>query len=78
MRYADGGGLTAAGRERREVVRIQAAELFERGVKAPEVARQLRVSPKSAYHARVVPVDGTITADARERAAGRTNGRRTA
>ncbi|MGW9436085.1 IS630 family transposase [Streptomyces sp. NPDC055607] len=49
MRYADGGGLTAAGRERREVVRIQAAELFERGVKAPEVARRLRVSPKSAY-----------------------------
>ncbi|MFF4097823.1 winged helix-turn-helix domain-containing protein [Streptomyces sp. NPDC001834] len=41
--------MTAAGRERREVVRIQAAELFERGVKAPEVARRLRVSPKSAY-----------------------------
>ncbi|MEW1661154.1 helix-turn-helix domain-containing protein, partial [Streptomyces sp. NPDC093707] len=49
MRYADGGWLTAAGRERREVVRIQAAELFEWGVKAPEVARRLRVSPKSAY-----------------------------
>ncbi|MFF7247628.1 winged helix-turn-helix domain-containing protein [Embleya sp. NPDC008237] len=31
------------------MVRIQAAELFERGVKAPEVARRLRVSPKSAY-----------------------------
>ncbi|MEU9927717.1 hypothetical protein ACH4F3_22975 [Streptomyces anulatus] len=43
-----GGGLTAAGRERREAVRIQAAELFERGVNAAEVARRLRVSPKSA------------------------------
>ncbi|MDV9186915.1 hypothetical protein R6L23_01525, partial [Streptomyces sp. SR27] len=73
-----GGGLTAEGRQRREAVRRQAAELFERKVKAPEIARRLRVSPKSACHARVVPVDGTITADARERAAGRTNGRRTA
>ncbi|MET8624644.1 winged helix-turn-helix domain-containing protein [Kitasatospora sp. NPDC004669] len=41
--------MTAAGRERREAVRIQAAELFEQGVKPPEVARRLRVSPKSAY-----------------------------
>ncbi|WP_434975507.1 transposase [Streptomyces mesophilus] len=29
MRYADGGGLTAAGRQRRGAVRAQAAELFE-------------------------------------------------
>ncbi|MER6096700.1 winged helix-turn-helix domain-containing protein [Streptomyces sp. NPDC001728] len=43
------GRADRRGRERREVVRIQAAELFERGVKAPEVARRLRVSPKSAY-----------------------------
>ncbi|MFD5503269.1 helix-turn-helix domain-containing protein, partial [Streptomyces sp. NPDC127061] len=34
---------------RRESVRMQAAELFERSVKPPEVARRLRVSPKSAY-----------------------------
>ncbi|WSJ64724.1 winged helix-turn-helix domain-containing protein [Kitasatospora sp. NBC_01302] len=49
MRQADGGGLTAAGRLRRESVRVQAAELFEEVVKPPEVARRLRVSPKSAY-----------------------------
>jgi len=49
VRYADGGGLTAAGRLRRESVRVQAAELFEQEVKPPEVARRLRVSPKSAY-----------------------------
>ncbi|GLW46846.1 hypothetical protein Stsp02_25080 [Streptomyces sp. NBRC 14336] len=31
MRYADGGGLTAAGRAKREAVRFEAAEMFERG-----------------------------------------------
>ncbi|GLW58776.1 hypothetical protein Kpho01_67870 [Kitasatospora phosalacinea] len=49
VRYADGGGLTAAGRLRRESVRVQAAELFEQEVKPAEVARRLRVSVKSAY-----------------------------
>ncbi|WP_406016276.1 helix-turn-helix domain-containing protein [Streptomyces sp. NBC_00984] len=49
MRYADGGGLTAAGRLRRESVRLQAAELFEHGIKPLEVAQRLRVSRKSAY-----------------------------
>jgi hypothetical protein len=32
MRYPDGGGLTAAGRARREKVRLQAAEWFAEGV----------------------------------------------
>ncbi|MFJ2478467.1 helix-turn-helix domain-containing protein [Streptomyces sp. NPDC087659] len=49
MRYADGGGLSPAGRQRREQVRMQAAELFEQNIKPPEVARRLRVSLKSAY-----------------------------
>ncbi|WSK00446.1 helix-turn-helix domain-containing protein [Streptomyces sp. NBC_01320] len=49
MRYADGGGLTAAGRQRREAVRRQAAELFEQKIKPLEVAQRLRVSRKSAY-----------------------------
>ena len=31
MRYPDGGGLTAAGRARREKVRLQAAEWFAEG-----------------------------------------------
>ncbi|MFE5211215.1 helix-turn-helix domain-containing protein [Streptomyces sp. NPDC056600] len=49
MRYADRGGLTAAGRVRRESVRVQATVLLEQGVKPPEVARRLRVSPKSGH-----------------------------
>jgi len=49
MRYADGGGLTAVGRAKREKVRFDAAGMFEQGVRPPEVARKLRVSRKSAY-----------------------------
>src|SRR6266700_1971493 len=49
MRYPDGGGLSAAGRARREKVRLQAAEWFAEGVTPPEVARRLRVSSNSAY-----------------------------
>ncbi|WP_411575004.1 winged helix-turn-helix domain-containing protein [Streptomyces fradiae] len=41
--------MTPAGRQRRESVRLQAAELFEQKIKPPEVARRLRVSRKSAY-----------------------------
>jgi transposase len=47
MRYADGGGLTARGRAARERVRLQATELFEQRLPAGEIARRLRVSPKS-------------------------------
>ncbi|MFJ1709962.1 winged helix-turn-helix domain-containing protein [Kitasatospora sp. NPDC088346] len=49
MRYSDGGGLTAKGRRRREVVRVEAAGLLARGVPPREVARRLRVSVKSVY-----------------------------
>ena len=49
MRYADGGGLTAVGRAKREAVRFEAAEMFERGVRPPVVARRLRVCRESAY-----------------------------
>jgi transposase len=49
MRYADGGGVAARERVRREALRIQAAELFATGAGAPEVAKRLRVTPKSAY-----------------------------
>jgi hypothetical protein len=49
MRYPDGGGLTAAGRARREKVRLQAAQLFEQDMPPVQVAHQLRVSTKSAY-----------------------------
>jgi transposase len=49
MRYADGGGLTAQGRSRREMVRLQAAEMFAHDADAREIARSLRVSTKSVY-----------------------------
>ncbi len=49
MRYSDGGGLTVEGRSRRELVRLQAAEMFERGEGARLVASSLRVSTKSVY-----------------------------
>ncbi|MEW1773588.1 winged helix-turn-helix domain-containing protein [Streptomyces sp. NPDC086777] len=41
--------MTAAGRRRRETVRLQAATLFEQKIKPSAVARRLRVSSKSAY-----------------------------
>ncbi|WP_371674084.1 winged helix-turn-helix domain-containing protein [Streptomyces sp. NBC_00289] len=62
MRYADGGGLTPVGRQRRETVRMQAAELFEQDIKPPEVARRLRVSPKSAYQWQQMWRDGGVQA----------------
>jgi transposase len=48
MRYADGGGLTAAERDRREQVRLAAAELIGAGASDREVARRFRVSRMSA------------------------------
>lgn len=48
MRYADGGGLTAVERARRERVRLEAADLIEAGASDAEVARRLRVSRMSA------------------------------
>jgi hypothetical protein len=44
MRYADGGGLTAAERARREQVRLAAAELIEAGASDREVGKYFRVS----------------------------------
>ena len=49
MRYSDGGGLTAAGRARREQVRLSAAAMYEHDMKPVQVAHELRVSTKSAY-----------------------------
>ena len=48
MRYADGGGLTAAERARREQVRFAAAELIQAGASDREVARRFGVSRMSA------------------------------
>jgi hypothetical protein len=37
MRYPDGGGLTAAGRARRERVRLPAARRYEQDVSAVQI-----------------------------------------
>jgi transposase len=47
MRYAQGGGLTADGRRRREQVRLEAARRFEQGAPAAAIAAELRVSERS-------------------------------
>ncbi|WP_211349065.1 helix-turn-helix domain-containing protein [Micromonospora pisi] len=47
MRYPDGGGLSEAGRQRREAVRRQAAEMFGHDESTARVAARLRVSEKS-------------------------------
>jgi transposase len=48
MRYPQGGGLTAERRAVRERLRLQAAEGFARGEDNRVIARQLRVSVRSA------------------------------
>jgi transposase len=48
MRYAEGGGLTAAERARREQVRMAAADLIEAGASDREVAKRFRVTRMSA------------------------------
>ena len=60
MRYPDGGGLSAQGRAHREKLRLQAAQMFQQGIKPVQVARSLRVSAKSAYQwRRCLRVGGT-------------------
>ncbi|HUB38115.1 MAG TPA: hypothetical protein VMA72_04620 [Streptosporangiaceae bacterium] len=49
MRYADGGGLTAEGRARREKVRLQAAQMLATDADPVQIVRSLRVSTKSVY-----------------------------
>jgi transposase-like protein len=49
VRYADGGGLSAQGRAKREAVRLQAAAWFAEDVPVGEIARRLRVSTNAVY-----------------------------
>ena len=58
MRYAQGGGLTAEERARRERVRLQAAEWLEEGATDGEVAVRFRVSRMSANRWRRALADG--------------------
>jgi hypothetical protein len=47
VRYAQGGGLTDAGRAVREHVRLKAVERFERREKNKDIADALRVTERS-------------------------------
>jgi transposase len=49
MRYADGGGLSAEGRAKREAVRLRASEWFAAKVPVAEIAARLRVSVNAVY-----------------------------
>jgi transposase len=72
MRYCDGGGLTAAGRTRREKVRLAAAAMYEQDMKPVQVAHELRVSTKFAYQWRRRWRAGGTTALASKSAGGAT------
>jgi transposase len=52
MRYPDGGGLDAAERARREMVRLEAADLIEAGASDQEIAKRFRVSRMSVNRCR--------------------------
>ncbi|WP_433497076.1 winged helix-turn-helix domain-containing protein [Sphaerimonospora sp. CA-214678] len=47
MRYAQGGGFTPQEQQRRQRVRLQAAEMFARNEKNAQIARILRVTERS-------------------------------
>jgi transposase len=47
MRYAQRGGYTPAGQQRREGLRLEAAGRFARGGRVSEIAHDLRVTPGS-------------------------------
>jgi transposase len=72
MRYADGGGLDAAERARRERVRLAAADLMEAGASDREVARHFRVSRMSANRWRRALAAGGRSALASKGAGGAT------
>src|SRR3954462_3669568 len=58
MRYAQGGGLIAEERARREQVRLAAAEWIEEGATDREVAVRFRVTRMSANRWRRAPAAG--------------------
>jgi transposase-like protein len=58
MRYAQRGGYTPAEQQRRERLRLRAAERFARGDTASQVARDLRVTEGSVRRWRRAWRDG--------------------
>jgi transposase len=62
MRYAEGGGLTAEERDRRERVRLAAADMFAEGASVAQVAKHFRVTVMSASRWRRAYVEGGVEA----------------
>lgn len=62
MRYAQGGGFTAQEQQRRERVRLQAAEMFAQGEKSMVIARRLRVTERSVERWRRAWREGGVQA----------------
>lgn len=58
MRYPQGGGLTAERQQRREELRLQAAERFARGETNDVIAKDLRVSVRSVQRWRRAWAEG--------------------
>ncbi|NUP52797.1 MAG: hypothetical protein HOW97_36560 [Catenulispora sp.] len=70
MRYAQGGGVDAAGRARRAALRMQAAEMSTEDVGVDEVARCLRVSVRSVYRWRAAFARGGTAVQIKREVAG--------
>ena len=62
MRYAQGGGLTAARRRLRERIRYEAGERFGRGERNVLIAKDLRVSERSVERWRRAWREGGVEA----------------
>jgi putative transposase len=62
MRYRQGGGLTPAEQEKHELLRLEAAERFERGDTAKEIADDLRVTERSVRRWGVAWREGGVEA----------------
>jgi transposase len=60
VRYAQGGGLTAEDRWRRERIRLEAVEEFEQRVSAVVIAAELQVSERSVRRWRRAWLDGGL------------------
>ncbi len=54
MRYAQGGGLTAEARKRRERVRLEAVGRFEQRAATAVIAAELRVSSDAAGERNII------------------------
>ncbi|GGX52557.1 helix-turn-helix domain-containing protein [Streptomyces noursei] len=66
MRYAQGGGLTPGEQEKREGLRLEAAERFASGEKSEVIAKELRVSSRSVRRWRHAWQQGGVQAPAFE------------